>query len=141
MAIIESLRTYIATCPFLDSSGRVSVDFLGSEPTEYSVDPVPANIILEEFIDGSSNRQYVFVFTSREPYGSDTLQNMVNSGFYERFANWLDEQSKLGNLPTLESGTSAYKIAANSLGYIIEGETDSAKYQIQCSLEYYKEGV
>lgn len=139
-SIIEAIRTYIITCPLLDSMGRVGVDYLSNEPINYSIDPVPANVIIEDYIDGSTDRQYLFVFSSREAYGEDTLQNMANSGFFEKFSDWLDGKNKLKQFPSLPTGKTALSIVAQGIGYAFEAGTDSARYQIQCALEYHQEG-
>ena len=81
--IIEAVRTFIKTCPYLqefDGAIRVNVDYLSDEPTSYSIEEVPIEPILKRYVDGSTRRQYAFIFTSRESYGADVLQNIANSG-------------------------------------------------------------
>lgn len=136
--IIESIRTFVATCPLLDDAFPVNVDYLSNETTCYSIEPVPSNSIIEQYIDGSSKRQFLFVLSSREPYGEDYLQNLTNNGFYQAFSEWLETQSKAGQFPTLVTGMTAQKISASGIGYVLETGTDTARYQIQCSLEYEK---
>ena len=48
--LIDSVRSYILTCPFL-SDGRVNVDYIGTD-MEYSVDPLPCDPIMQRYMDG-----------------------------------------------------------------------------------------
>lgn len=142
MTIIESIRSFISKCPYLSEfSNGINVDYLDNEFTSYSIEEVPSNPVIKTYINGSSVRQYLFIFTSRESYGQDVMQNLENSGFYEHFADWLDEQSMLGNLPILSDNKEARKIEAITSGYAFATDIDKARYQIQCRLVYYKGGI
>lgn len=141
MSVIESVRKFIKTCPYLEEYNgaiNVNVDMLGKDATMYSIEEVPVNTLLKRYVDGSSLRQFVFVFSSREIYGEDVKQNIENVGFYEDFSDWLDECTKEGNLPILDEGKEAVKIGALTNGYLYYEETSTAKYTIQCKLEYMK---
>ena len=88
--IIDAIRNYIRQFECLDAFNdaiRVNVNYLEDNPDTYSIEETPCEPILKKYVDGSSKRQYQFVFSSREPYGADVLQNIDNSGFYERFAD------------------------------------------------------
>lgn len=141
--IINSLRNFIRECPYLQEFNgaiRVNVDYLGEESTVYSIEETPCEPIIKKYVDGSSKRQYQFVFTSRENYGADVLQNIDNCGFYEHFSTWLEEQNLIGNLPELEN-KEALKIEATSTGYAFQTDIDKARYQIQCKLIYMQGGM
>ena len=118
---------------------KLNVDFLGTQPTEYTIDSQPTTSIVKQYVDGSAIKQFVFVFGSREYYGPDVLQNIENSGFYEELSEWFDEQSKTGNLPTLKNGKKAIKIEALTTGYLFDATEDNARYQIQARLIYYED--
>lgn len=139
MSIIESVRTFICTCPFL-KDGAINVDYLGDRPTEYTIDGVPTADTVKRYADGGKLKQFTFVFGSREYYGEDTLKNIENSSFYEDFAAWLENQTNLGILPVLAVGKRAQKIEALSTGYMFDGAAGNARYQIQCRLTYYEGG-
>lgn len=138
--IIGALRAYFLTCPLLGES-RIGVDYLaerGRGGTEYSIDTTPATEIVKRYTDGSSIRQYLFVLRSVNDYGPDVLQNMANSGFYERLSAWLEEQSKARKLPALPPGKTAQRIEAQSTGYLFTAGPDVGRYQIQCRLQYFQ---
>lgn len=137
--IIEKVREYILKCPLLDELARLNVDYLGVEPVEYTIDSQPTTPVLKRYTDGGVLKQYVFVFGSREYYGSDVLQNLENSGFFERFAEWIEEQSEKGNLPQLEGNKQAISMEVLTSGYLFSASEDNARYQIQMRLIYYEE--
>lgn len=137
MTIIESLYNYFLSCPLL-YNGKINIDYLPETPTEYTIDVSPTTKIVKAYINGDSIRQYLFTIGSREYYGTDVLQNLANSGFYEKFADWVEKQSNEGNLPILADGSTPQKIEILSTGYMFGGNADTARYQIQCRLIYYK---
>ena len=136
--LVEALRTFIVECPFL-SDGRVNVDYRGVSPTEYSIDGTPVEKIVKRYIDGSSIRQFAFVFGSVERYGMDVLANIQNSGFYEDFSEWLDKRTRAKRLPDLGKGRDAISISAQSTGYLFDNGDDTARYQVQCRLIYFQD--
>ncbi len=139
MTMIEQVRKFLLTCEHLQSYGsyvvpNVTVDYLGADTVQYSIEPAPGSHILKSFIDGSKLRQFNFVFASIQPHGSDVLQNIENTGFYERFAKWLEEQTDAESLPAgwevIESLTS---------GYLYAVQESKARYQMQCRVVYRTE--
>lgn len=141
VAIIEAIRDFIKTCPLIDKNNRINVDYLGNEPIEYTIDPVPTTKRISTNIDGSSERQQLFNFASREYYSREVAQNIANSKFYEDFSEWLDEQSEKDILPNLGNGKTATRIEAVTSGYLYSTTTglNNAKYNIQCRLVYDQE--
>ncbi len=139
MTIIESIREFIKTCPHLDEFHKgLGVDHLKEDGPAYMIESTPCEPIIKKYMDGSSVRQYEFIFASKEAYGSDIMQNIENIGFYEHFSNWLEDQTKARNLPVLD-GMSPQSIMAITSGYIFNTEEmDEAVYQIQCRLKYFK---
>lgn len=136
MTIIAALQTYMKTCVELKSGRPVWVNFLGSAPTEYSIVPLPGARILEEYVNGVKIMEFPFAFQSAESTADD-LARLANAGFYEAYATWLDEQTDLGALPTLDAGQTAEVIEAITSGYLYEqGVSDTGIYQIDCRLEY-----
>lgn len=139
MSIIEGLRAYFLSCSLLDENGKIGVDFLGNEAVEYVIESVPCEPVLSRYTDGGTKRQFLFVFASREAYGADALNNMLNSSFYESFADWLSEQDKKGNYPELPSGKMPIGIKPLTSGYLFDTSPDTGRYQIQCQLIYLQE--
>ncbi len=139
MKIIESIRNFIAGCPLLKDNTILCVDRLGDTEIEYTIDSEMTEPILRKYVDGSSLRQFNFVFASREKYGSDTLQNIANSGFYEDFADWIEKQSNSGNLPELDEYRTPQYIEVLSGGYVFDTTDSTARYQIPLRFVYYQD--
>lgn len=139
--IIDSIRNYIRKCPHLETFNdaiRVNVNYLEPDADTYSIEEVPIEPVLKQYINGDSIRQYAFIFTSREPYGSDVLQNIDNSGFYEKFANWIESKNDNEIFPLLDNGLEPLKIEVTSTGYAFAVTEDTAQFQIQLRLKYFK---
>ncbi|WP_035293779.1 chloramphenicol resistance protein [Clostridium sp. KNHs214] len=138
--IIDSLRNYIRKCPHLDTFNnaiRVNVNYLAPDADTYSIEEIPIEPIVKKYVNGDSIRQYAFIFTSRKPYGADVLQNIDNSGFYERFADWIENNDIL---PVLDEGLEPLEIKVTSTGYAFAVTEDTAQFQIQLKLKYFKKG-
>ncbi|NFS06265.1 chloramphenicol resistance protein [Clostridium botulinum] len=141
--IINSLRDYIRKCPYLDTFNnaiKVNVNYLEPNADTYSIEEVPIEPVVKKYVNGDSVRQYAFVFTSREPYGADVLQNIDNSGFYEKFANWIEQNNNNNILPVL-NGLEPLEIKVTSTGYAFAVTEDTAQFQIQLKLKYFKKGM
>lgn len=136
--IIQSLRDYFITCPLMDDN-KINVDYLPEAGIEYSIDTTPATEIIKEYTDGGSLRQYLFVIRSVNDYGSDVLQNIANSGFYEKLSEWMEQNTKTGLLPQLPAGKTAQIVQAQSTGYLFTTSAAAGRYQIQCRLQYLQE--
>lgn len=139
MSIIESVRDLISGCPLLKNGILLNVDRLGDSEIEYTIDSDITDPILRRYTDGSSLRQFNFIFASREKYGADTLQNIANSGFYEDFADWIETQSNSGNLPILDKYRVPQYIEVQSNNYVFDPNDSTARYQIQLKFVYYRD--
>ena len=131
--LIDSVRSYILTCPFL-SDGRVNVDYIGTD-MGYSVDPLPCDPIIQRYMDGGAKKQFQFAFTSQEEYDQDARINIENSGFEE----WLEQQSFNNNLPELGEKKSPVTVETLNSGYLYDINEEKAKYRIECRLIYTQE--
>jgi hypothetical protein len=135
MSIIQSLRTYLKTCPLLADGALVEVDHNGP-PIQYGIIPVPGGRVVETYLNGGSLREFPFAFQTAA-ITADDAERIDNAGFQEAFADWLEAQTKAGNLPDLGAGKEAEEILATSWGYLFEqGESDTGIYQILCKLTY-----
>ncbi|HZW02876.1 MAG TPA: hypothetical protein VFF68_03045 [Anaerolineaceae bacterium] len=135
MSIIQSLKTYLKTCPSLADGALLEVDHNGP-PIQYGIIPVPGARVVETYVNGGSLREFPFAFQTAA-ITADDAERIDNAGFQEAFADWLDIQTLAGNLPDLGAGKTAESIAATSWGYLFEqGESDTGIYQILCKLTY-----
>lgn len=126
-------------CPLLEGNRRINVDYLPNNPVEYSIDAIPSNTVVKKYTGGGAIKQFIFVFASKEYYGSDVLTNIENSGFYEDLSNWIETKSKRGELPQLSKGRESISIEVLDSGYLFQVDEDMARYQMQLRLTYYED--
>lgn len=119
----------------IDEDYRINVDFLGENPTEFAIVPIPVDPILERHVDGSSLRQYQFQLISCNDYGADVLQNMANSKFYEDLYNLIESNNNEEILPDI-NGIESIECLNN--GAILDATTNTARYSIQMKITYEK---
>lgn len=137
-SIIDALEKYFIGCELL-KDGALRVDYLGEKPVEYTIEVLPCDPVVKRYLGGSTGRQYLFAFGSREFYSQERLQNIQNSAFYERLADWVETKSMSGVLPELPDGMEAQQLEVVSSGYLFDGSMTNARYQIQLRLLYFKE--
>jgi hypothetical protein len=137
-SIIDALEKYFIGCELL-KDGALRVDYLGEKPVEYTIEVLPCDPVVKRYLGGSTVRQYLFTFGSREFYSQERLQNIQNSAFYERLADWVETRSMSGVLPELPDGMEAQQLEVVSSGYLFDGSMTNARYQIQLRLLYFKE--
>lgn len=135
----EALRDWLRQCPALSPDNRFRVDYLAEDPTEYAVYAVPSAITYRENVLGEevpSDIQTInFIFASKESYGADVVQNLVNLGFYDEVTLWILEQNRLRNFPKISEGK-VRSIVPTLTAYPAEIGSDAAKYQIQIRVTY-----
>ena len=137
-SIIDALEKYFIGCELL-KDGALRVDYLGEKPVEYTIEGLPCDPVVKRYLGGSTVRQYLFAFGSREFYSQERLQNIQNSAFYELLADWVETRSMSGILPELPDGMEAQQLVVVSSGYLFDGSMTNARYQIQLRLLYFKE--
>ena len=137
--VIEYIRDVIKTCSLLEEGKRVNIDYIG-ESMSYSIDALPCDPVIKEYVDGGQMKQFQFAFTSKEEYDEDARVNIENSGFFEKFEEWLN---KLGNwknpLPVMENKKSPIGFETLNKGYLYDVNEHLAKYRIECRFIYNQE--
>ena len=137
--IIESIREYIGNLSCMSTfTNAININYLSDDDDSFSIEEVPSQPIIKKYVDGSTVRQYQFIFTSKEPYSEEILQNIDNSSFYEDFANEIEEKNNNGDLPLLE-GLETKSIEVTSTPYCLKVTEDKAIYEINLNLKYFKE--
>lgn len=141
-AIIECIKDYFKGCPYLNDKD-INIDFLGDDEEAFSIEEIPAPIITKKFIDGSKEKQCLFVLASRLFFGGlENQQKIDNLHLFEKISNWLEDNTENDVLPTLNDKQTATSIETLSSGYLFGTDKVNkyARYQIQCKLIYFEEG-
>ena len=136
-AIIDKVREYISTCPYLKEYAELNIEYLVDKVNTYSINENAGyDPILNNFLHGSE-RQFMFTLDSKLIWNEDIQNNIDNSKFFENFRNWIETNNRNKIFPDI---TGVYKIEALTNGYIFATNADEAIYRIQCKIEYFKEG-
>lgn len=136
--IISAVRKFVATCPHLSEFAPVHVDFTAEEATNYGVASSGESPV-QRYFTGDTLRRHNFALYARE-YTTNDAERLTNSGFLERFANWLEEQTLTSGLPDLGEGRKAEEMgSANAMLFDLNEDGQTGLYQIQFYLLYEQE--
>ena len=133
-----SMRTWLRSCPQIESVRLFGADYLGDEES-YSLDVTPTALKYRENILGDmvlqEKQEQNFVFASRDPYGADYQQNLNNLAFFQAVAKWVIDQNNARNFPEWEGGE-VVAIVPTLSAYPITMGSAYARYQIQIKVTY-----
>lgn len=131
--IIESIREYVRQYPGINGK-KVNIDYLG-DGMEYSIDPIGADPVYKKYTDGSCLKQFQFALTSKEAYDGDTRTGIANSGFYQMFEEWVEENNMEDIYPELDDHMPT-RVEVMRSGFLFSAEADLGRYQMICRLIY-----
>ena len=81
---IQAMLEWLASCPLAaslnDGDVAFSIDYLGAEPCQFSLESTPTAPILEQYIRGSL-RAKNYVLASRMSYTQNVVEQAANSSF------------------------------------------------------------
>ena len=141
MSITAAIRNYLETYPGL-SGGVMHVDWLPESARYYSIESVPCEPVLKEYMDGSSRRQFQFNLASSMFYGPDVENQVENMEWFESFDSWIQTQNLFRRLPDLGDGRKCQSIEILSSAYpVAVDENGLARYQLQMGITYLQEGT
>ena len=111
---------------------QISADFLG-KVGDYSLDKIPTNTEVENWILGVVNRKDVYSFRSRKAYSQDTINNLKNIGFFEEFESIIKSNNDEGVLPEIENIESIECLNCGTLNNV---DGTQATFDIQIQVIY-----
>ena len=133
---ITKLRTYlfkIIDTLLTDNKYQINANMLSSEPNNYSLDKIPTASTVEEWITGTRICRDVYSFRSRVGYSQDTINNLINVGFFEIFEKIISSNNEEGILPNIEGIQS---IQCLNCGSMNNANTNTAEFDIQLQITY-----
>ena len=136
---ITKLRTYlfsIIDTLLTDNKYQINANMLSNEPNNYSLDKIPTSSTVEEWITGTKICRDVYSFRSRVGYSQDTINNLINVGFFEIFEKLISSNNEKGILPNIEGIQS---IQCLNCGSMNNANTNTAEFDIQLQIEYKEE--
>lgn len=123
-----------------DNKSQINAYMLSNNINNYSLDKIPTDTEVESWIIGISKKRDVYSFRSRMSYSQDTINNLKNIGFFEKFEEIIKSNNNEGNLPEIEGIES---IECLNCGTMNNAETKTAEFDIQIQVTYregYEEG-
>lgn len=138
-ARITKLRTYlfsIIDTLTTDKSYQINADMLDNDIDSYSLDKIPTETEVERWITGITIRKDIYSFRSRKAYSQDTINNLSNVGFFEKFESIIKSNNKKGVLPDIKGIES---IGCLNCATMSSADTNTAEFDIQIQITYREE--
>lgn len=133
---ITKLRTYLLSIIDVlvtNKKYQINANMLSNELNNYSLDKIPTSSTVEEWITGTKVCRDVYSFRSRVGYSQDTIENLINVGFFEIFEKLISSNNKKGILPNIEGIQS---IQCLNCGSMNNANTNTAEFDIQIQITY-----
>lgn len=133
---ITKLRTYLLSIIDVlvtNKKYQINANMLSNEPNNYSLDKIPTSLTVEEWITGTKICRDVYSFRSRVGYSQDTIENLINVGFFEIFEKLISSNNEKGILPNIEGIQS---IQCLNCGSMNNANTNTAEFDIQIQITY-----
>ena len=133
---ISKLRLYLFT--IIDTltnsnNSQINADMLSNDINNYSLDKIPTASVVERWITGDEIHRDVYSFRSRMAYSQDTINNLANIGFFERFEKIIKNNNEAHILPDINGIDS---IECLNCGTLTNATTHSAEFDIQIQISY-----
>lgn len=114
---------------------KINADFLGLEINNYSLDKIPTESTVEEWLTGTRVCRDVYSFRSRNPYSSNRLNNLKNIGFFEEFEKTINSNNTKGILPEIKNIESIECLNCGTFNNADPSEK-TAEFDIQLQIVY-----
>ena len=132
---ISKLRNYLFNIINTLTTNRnyqINADWLGNVG-DFSLDKIPTNTEVENWIIGIVKRRDVYSFRSRKFYSKDTINNLKNIGFFEDFEYIIKSNNEKGTLPDIDGIES---IECLNCGTLNSADETQATFDIQIQITY-----
>ena len=136
---IAKLRTYlfsIIDTLTTDKSYQINANMLDNDINNYSLDKIPTSSTVEKWVTGVEIHRDVYSFRSRMAYSQDTINNLLNIGFFEKFESIIKSNNKKGILPEING---IQNIECLNCGTMNSSDTNTAEFDIQLQITYREE--
>ena len=133
---ITKLRSYLLNIIDTltnDDDSQINADMLSNDVDNYSLDKIPTDYKVERWITGLEIHKDVYSFRSRREYSQDTINNLLNIGFFEMFEELLKAKNEAGELPEIDGIES---IECLNCGTLNNAGTNTAEFDIQIQITY-----
>ena len=136
---IAKLRTYlfsIIDTLTTDKSYQINANMLDNDINNYSLDKIPTSSTIEKWVNGVEIHRDVYSFRSRMACSQNTINNLLNIGFFEKFESIIKSNNKKGILPEING---IQNIECLNCGTMNSSDTNTAEFDIQLQITYREE--
>ena len=112
---------------------QINANMLSDKIENYSLDKIPTQSTVQKWISGVVINKDVYSFRSRKAYSQDTINNLINIGFFEEFEYIIKSNNKRGILPEIRNIES---IECLNCGTMNNANTNTAEFDIQIQITY-----
>lgn len=137
----ENIRLWFLTCPTVSEILKFGTDYIGDDATQCSIYSMPTTLTYTTDIVGNikynAKQRLNFMFVLQAPYGDDVEQNIENLDFFDDVSEWMYTQNTNHNFPTIPEGE-VISLMPVKTSFVSTAKADSAMYQMQCTLEYWR---
>lgn len=136
---ISKLRTYlfsIIDTLTTDKSYQINANMLDNDINNYSLDKIPTASTVSKWVNGVEIHRDVYSFRSRMAYSQNTINNLLNIGFFEKFESIIKSNNKKGILPKING---IQNIECLNCGTMNSSDTNTAEFDIQLQITYREE--
>lgn len=132
---ITKLREYLLNVitTLTDNIEQINADMLDNKIDNYSLDKIPTESVVTRWVTGTEIHRDVYSFRSRKAYSQDTVNNLSNIGFFEKFENAINSNNKKGELPNIQGIQS---IECLNSGTMNSADGNTAIFDIQIQITY-----
>jgi hypothetical protein len=109
---------------------------LSNKIDDYSLDKIPTDIEVENWIIGGGVHRDVYSFRSRKSYSIETIVNLKNVGFFEQFEKAIKTNNDKGILPDIKNIES---IECLNCATMNKTDGKQAEFDIQIQITYREE--
>ncbi len=137
--LVNKIIEYLAQADVFSNKPKIKIDYLGDKIDNYSLEAVPAERIVNTFVDGSKRKQKIFVFASRKTYSQDEIDNLENYKLFDSLAEWIEEQNEDENYPDISEIENIEEIEAIEIidsPYVAAVSENEARYQMEIKITY-----
>ena len=123
-----------------NSNYQINANMLSNKVGDYSLDKIPIDTEVENWIIGVVKRRDVYSFRSRKSYSQDTIINLQNIGFFEQFEKAIKTNNEEGILPEIENIESIECLNCGTMISNNDGKTATFDIQIQITYRDNNDG-
>lgn len=132
---ITKLRQYLMTIIETLTKKKLPINayMLSNKADNYSLDRIPTDTTERKWIVGTKVHKDIYSFRSRMNYSQDTINNLMNVGFFEDFERLINSNNDNGILPDIPNIESIECLNCGTLNY---ADTNTAEFDIQIQITY-----